>query len=90
LEADKLEGGGMELSENEMERGPDASGEVSAQDVATVVAALDPDQFASAKARSHCPRRPLTRGEMFLFWALRLYLLFTLGVVLYQIWTVAR
>jgi hypothetical protein len=64
--------------------------EVSQQDMATVVASLEPSQLASAKAHSHCLRRQLTGGEMFLFWALRVYLIFTLGVVLYQIWTVAR
>jgi hypothetical protein len=85
LEADKLK-----PADNEMESGPDASGAVSRQDMATVVASLEPGQLASAKARSHCPRRQLTRTEMLVFWALRLYLIFTLGVVLYQIWTVAR
>lgn len=80
----------MSRNEIEIESGSDASGEVSQQDMAAVAAALEPDQLASAKARSHCPRRQLTRTEMLLFWALRLYLIFTLGVVIYQIWTVAR
>lgn len=80
----------MSRNENEMEPGPDARGEVSQQDMAAVAAALEPGQLASAKARSHCRRRQLTRTEMLLFWALRLYLIFTLGVVMYQIWTVAR
>ena len=73
-----------------METGADARGEVSQRDMATVVAALEPSQLASAKAHSHCQRRQLTRTEVLLFWALRLYLIFTLGVVMYQIWTVAR
>jgi hypothetical protein len=80
----------LKRTDNEMERGPDARGEVSQRDMATVVASLEPGQLASAKARSHCRRRQLTRTEMLLFWALRLYLIFTLGVVMYQIWTVAR
>lgn len=80
----------MSPKQDDMENGPDSSDEVSQQDMATVVASLEPGQLASAKAQSHCPRRQLTRGEMFLFWALRVYLIFTLGVVLYQIWTVAR
>lgn len=64
--------------------------EISQQDVAIVVASLEPGQFASAKARSHCPRRKLTRTETILFWALRAYLIFMFGVVMYQLWTVAR
>jgi hypothetical protein len=64
--------------------------EVSQQDMATVVASLEPDQLASAKARSHCPRRQLTRAEVVFFWALRVYLIFMFGVVMYQLWTVAK
>lgn len=64
--------------------------QVSQIDMDTVVASLEPDQLASAKARSHCPRRRLTRREVIFFWALRAYLIFMFGVVLYQLWTVAR
>lgn len=76
-------------SENERAGSEDAS-EVSQQNVAIVAAVLEPGQLASAKAHSQYPRRHLTRAEILLFWALRLYLIFTLGVVMYQIWTVAR
>lgn len=66
------------------------SGEVSRADLASVVASLEPDQLISAKAKHHCPRRQLTAMEMAFFWALRFYLIFMFGVVIFQIWTGTR
>lgn len=64
--------------------------EISREDLASVVSALEPDQLFAAKQAQHCPRRDLTAVEMFLFWFLRFYLIFMFGVVLYQIWSGAR
>ena len=50
---------------------------------------LEAGQLSSAKAK-HYPRRPLKPSEAILFWGLRIYLLFMLGVVIYQVWTTAR
>lgn len=50
---------------------------------------LEADQLASARAE-HYPRRSLKRSEIVLFWGLRIYLLFMVGVVCYQVWTTTR
>jgi hypothetical protein len=64
--------------------------DVSREELTSVMTALEPDQIISAKERHHCPRRRLTRTEMIVFWALRIYLVFMVGVVVYQIWTGVR
>jgi hypothetical protein len=68
----------------------EVNAEVSRAEIASVMTALEPYQIISAKEHHHCPRRRLTRTEMILFWGLRIYLLFMVGVVVYQIWTGVR
>jgi hypothetical protein len=48
-----------------------------------ILASLEPDQLTRAKHR-RLPRRALKGSEIFLLWSLRLYLLFMIGVVVYQ------
>jgi len=64
--------------------------DLSREELTSVMTALEPDQIISTKERHHCPRRRLTRTEMILFWALRIYLVFMVGGVVYQIWTSVR
>jgi hypothetical protein len=59
-------------------------------ELASLIAALEPDQLISAKEKYHVPRRKLKRSEIVVFWAMRLYLVFMFAVVLYQVWASAR
>ena len=59
------------------------------EDPQWVMSALEADQLSAAKSQ-HYPRRRLKRGETLLLWALRAYLLFMIGIVVYQVWTGAR
>jgi hypothetical protein len=59
-------------------------------ELASVITSLEPDQLSAAKAEHHWPRRRLTTIEIVFFWALRTYVVFMLGVVIYQIWETTR
>jgi hypothetical protein len=54
-----------------------------------VLASLERDQLAQAR-KQPMPRRQLKRVEVFLLSSLRLYLLFMLAVVIYQVWSGAH
>ncbi|MGD0268951.1 MAG: hypothetical protein ABSB14_07795 [Candidatus Sulfotelmatobacter sp.] len=57
----------------------------AASDRILVLSSLEPDQLARAK-KHHIPRRRLKGFELLILWALRLYLIFMMVVVAYQVW----
>jgi hypothetical protein len=58
-------------------------------DQSWVLSSLEPDQLANAK-KHPIPRRHLKGPELVVLWGLRLYLLFMMAVVAYQVWIAAR
>ena len=74
--------------EKEFDSAP--ASEVTSEELTAVMNELEPDKIISTKEHHHCPRRQLTRTEMIVFWGLRIYLVFMVGVVVYQIWTTVR
>jgi len=54
-----------------------------------VLSTLEPDQLVRAK-KHPIPRRHLKGPELLVLWSLRLYLLFMMTVVAYQVWLAAR
>jgi hypothetical protein len=61
----------------------------SPSDQVLVLSSLEHDQLANAK-KHPIPRRHLKGPELLVLWALRIYLLFMMAVVGYQVWTAAR
>ena len=61
----------------------------SSSDESWVLSSLEHDQLVGAK-KHHIPRRRLKGSELLVLWALRIYLLFMMAVVVYQVWNAAR
>ena len=62
---------------------------ISSSDQSLVLSSLEHDQLARAK-KHFIPRRHLKGPELLVLWALRIYLLFMMAVVGYQVWVAAR
>jgi hypothetical protein len=63
--------------------------QVSPSDETLVLTSLEHDQLVGAK-KHHIPRRHLKGLELAVLWTLRLYLLFMMAVVAYQVWAAAH
>jgi hypothetical protein len=62
---------------------------LSNADQSWVLSTLEPDQLVKAK-KHPIPRRHLKGPQLVLLWTLRLYLIFMMTVVAYQVWLAAR
>ena len=62
---------------------------ISTLDQSLVLSSLEHDQLANAKKRT-ISRRHLKGRELLVLWALRLYLMFMMAVVAYQVWIAAH
>ena len=51
-----------------------------------ILASLEPDQLTAAK-RQQVPRRRLKGSEVLLLWSMRVYVLFMVVVIIYQVWS---
>ncbi|MGA2906273.1 MAG: hypothetical protein ABSE36_01095 [Terracidiphilus sp.] len=67
----------------------DESKHITEEEVGWVLQNLDRDQLVQEKS-APVPRRQLRGGELLLVWALRIYLIFMMAVVLWQAWTAVR
>jgi hypothetical protein len=62
---------------------------ISSADETMVLSSLEHDQLVGAK-KHPIPRCHLKGPELIVLWSLRIYLLFMMAVVTYQVWTAAR
>ena len=62
---------------------------ISPSDQTWVLSTLEHDQLVKAK-KQPIPRRHLKGPELLVLWTLRLYLIFMMAVVAYQVWLAAR
>jgi hypothetical protein len=62
---------------------------LSNADRSLVLSSLEHDQLVRAK-KHLIPRRRLKGPELAVLWGLRIYLVFMIAVVVYQVWTAAR
>jgi hypothetical protein len=60
-------------------------GVITPSDQELALSSLEPDQLAGLK-KHPIPRRLLRGREKFILWSLRIYLLFMMAVVIYQVW----
>jgi hypothetical protein len=63
--------------------------QASPSDQTWVLSSLEHDQLVKAK-KHPIPRRHLKGPELLVLWSLRLYLIFMMAVVAYQVWLAAR
>ena len=63
--------------------------QISPVDQTWVLSSLEHDQLVKAK-KHPIPLRNLRGPELAVIWALRIYLLFMMTVVVYQVWTAAH
>jgi len=61
----------------------------SPTDRSLALSSLEHDQLVKAK-KHPIPRRHLKGPELLVLWALRIYLLFMMAVVTYQVWIAVR
>ncbi len=62
---------------------------ITSSDQELVLSSLEPEQLAGLK-KHLIPRRHLRGLEKFVLWSLRIYLLFMMAVVMYQVWNTSQ